>query len=311
MANAEETEVKKEQEMRCVEGIRGFMERPESSGRLRFSNSVCLCGRKRVFEMFMKNWMRVVVAVAVLSLVTASNAFASPVSFTEDFSSGLGSNLAYGWYNPGWTSPSVNISTATGACVFNGNNADRDYVNSVGADYGVSDKDWTATVQVNMGGGVDYASCFFGLGPGTSGGYGYPYYSEPKTSPVVYLRLWAAESETSNGVTVIAGGAETKYHPVTVDANTTYLYQLAYTASTNQLAVKFGTQLDGSDLQTLQTVALSGYGYTSTNSSIFFGGNNAGTFDNLVVTVVPEPASTVLLGVGLFGLLAYAWRKRK
>lgn len=40
------------------------------------------------------------------------------------------------------------------------------------------------------------------------------------------------------------------------------------------------------------------------------GSFNAGT-DLLTSTTVPEPSTLVLSGLGLFGLLAYAWRKRK
>lgn len=40
-------------------------------------------------------------------------------------------------------------------------------------------------------------------------------------------------------------------------------------------------------------------------------GGNYGGLDNLVVTVTPEPSVIVLLGAGLVGLLAYAWRKRR
>ena len=33
--------------------------------------------------------------------------------------------------------------------------------------------------------------------------------------------------------------------------------------------------------------------------------------DGVTVTVAPEPSTLMLLGTALFGLLAYAWRKRK
>jgi len=40
-------------------------------------------------------------------------------------------------------------------------------------------------------------------------------------------------------------------------------------------------------------------------------GRFEGEIDNLSVSQVPEPGTLVLLGTGLLGLLAYAWRKRK
>ena len=40
------------------------------------------------------------------------------------------------------------------------------------------------------------------------------------------------------------------------------------------------------------------------------GGSTFG-IDNVRFSAVPEPSTFVLLGTGLFGLLAYAWRKRK
>ena len=41
-------------------------------------------------------------------------------------------------------------------------------------------------------------------------------------------------------------------------------------------------------------------------------GSNTGIFfDNVRLTSVPEPSTLALLASGLFGLVAYAWRKRK
>ena len=57
------------------------------------------------------------------------------------------------------------------------------------------------------------------------------------------------------------------------------------------------------------------YTYTS-NPSIGYimigdvGGVTA-TFDNLTFTSTPEPGTLLLLAIGLTGLLAYAWRKRR
>jgi hypothetical protein len=40
-------------------------------------------------------------------------------------------------------------------------------------------------------------------------------------------------------------------------------------------------------------------------------GNGNVRFDNLRMDVVPEPSTLALLAAGLFGMLAYAWRKRR
>jgi len=41
------------------------------------------------------------------------------------------------------------------------------------------------------------------------------------------------------------------------------------------------------------------------------GGTSGAAYDNLTYTPIPEPSTLVLLGMGLVGLLCYAWRKRK
>jgi len=41
------------------------------------------------------------------------------------------------------------------------------------------------------------------------------------------------------------------------------------------------------------------------------GGTSGAAYDNLTYTPIPEPSTLVLLGMGLVGLLCYAWRKRR
>jgi hypothetical protein len=41
------------------------------------------------------------------------------------------------------------------------------------------------------------------------------------------------------------------------------------------------------------------------------GGGDNGYYSNFTVSQVPEPSTTVLVGIGIAGLLCYAWRKRR
>ena len=52
--------------------------------------------------------------------------------------------------------------------------------------------------------------------------------------------------------------------------------------------------------------------WSGTCSYLTFGGDGASTNPiSTTFVIVPEPSTLALLGCGLFGLLAYAWRKRK
>lgn len=49
------------------------------------------------------------------------------------------------------------------------------------------------------------------------------------------------------------------------------------------------------------------FGYTNLQTSY----KNVSLFDNIEISTIPEPSTSVMLACGLVGLLAYAWRKRK
>jgi large repetitive protein len=116
----------------------------------------------------------------------------------------------------------------------------------------------------------------------------------------------------------------------TVSTNTWY-----HVAITRDSASKLTGYLNGAEIFSTNNSTAS---FGSLGSALWFGANNgsgtpavafAGSLDevaiygyqltgdqivahyNAGITPVPEPASVVLLGCGLLGLLAYAWRKRK
>ena len=85
------------------------------------------------------------------------------------------------------------------------------------------------------------------------------------------------------------------------------------TASINGTTLDLNGALDGT-ARTLEGLAAGGtYNYVGVCANSNAGYAVEHTLDNLQVVGIglPEPSTLVLLAIGLLGLLAYAWRKRK
>jgi hypothetical protein len=93
------------------------------------------------------------------------------------------------------------------------------------------------------------------------------------------------------------GGVSHGFVPTLDGTWRTYSYEFTATAAdaANSYAVGF---LSGISLE-------SGFEYAGATGGSTFG------IDSVALRAVPEPTTIVLLGTGLLGLLAYAWRKRK
>ncbi len=221
--------------------------------------------------------------------------------------------------------------TLSGTAAFSGGGQnDRSYVGTVGTDYATSTSDWTATIEVQTA-GLFGAQLFFGLGTGTSPGTGDPVYGTPQgatanqAAAMIYmyapgetrslstirkqsnLGYWSGEVNISDATfdTIVGttGG---------VAADAFYRYTMAYdfiaqtlTFDVDQISA-FGGTVTSSGGANAAVMSLTDMGYDSTNGKIIFGGNN-NTFDNLNVTVIPEPSAALL---GVLGMLCLLRRRR-
>ena len=255
------------------------------------------------------NRILIIIAASFTATYTAQSQTA--ISFTEDFSSNtIGPNFA--------TTSSANGSNpdfATGAAVFSGaGDAGRSFIGTTATDFGTVSFMASVDLTVAPGGG---ANAFFGLGEGlvgfaNNGVANGPSFGEPTGG----LSLHAAfnADNRDNGEVNIGDFDSTTTGGITGTAGTTPLVGsgthtifLDFDSATQELVLTADIGQTGT-ITTLGTVDGSDNGIDATNSRIFFGGDDSSTFDNFSVTVIPEPTSTMLLG--LAGILGLARRRR-
>jgi hypothetical protein len=251
------------------------------------------------------------------ALALATSAANAATSLSATFTGALDSGLAQTYSGSGSLTVGGVTAVTTG----------HTYVGTTASDYAVSTDNWTATIEVQGSG-----NRYFGLGTGVSTGQGDPGWGTPQGlagQAAAYTMLYS-ESFVDGGNGQIrsvqtqrklssAGywTGETNYSDNDFDTivGTTdgisdsafYRYTMAYDYAAQTLTFDvvqisaFGGTVTSSGAGNFGVMSLDGMGYTASTGKIFFGGE--GTFDNLSVTVVPEPSTALLGGLGLLALL--------
>jgi hypothetical protein len=255
--------------------------------------------------------MRSLLAALIVVLVfgslmcLASTVSAAPVAlFQDDFESyavgatmnGLvppvGAAYASGFVPPG---PSVaNASTQpipgagnTGQFMCDAGVASMDTLATLTADAQTASVGQVFTVSFDM---------FVNQGTGTAAGFAAykTFYSQNIFD--VYPQRDGTVQYYNNGDTTLQTATGTfatgQWIPVQIVADT-----VAKTYSVNVGGVTFGDSFNSA---------------SDRLASVYLNPHDVTSFDNLLITVpVPEPSTVLLMLAGLFGLLAYAWRKRR
>jgi hypothetical protein len=274
---------------------------------------------------------RTTIFLTAISAALAGNPVMAATSISTGFAGpGLDVGLSQTHNEPGTTITLSGTAAFTGGADIN----HRSYVATVGSDYATSTNNWTATIEVQNS-GFTGAQLFFGLGTGTTVNFGDPTYGTPQgstsTQPTAFIMMY--DPSFNNGgdrsVGTLRKQSDQGYFPglPNGEVNLTdsqfdtivgttggpaaaafYRYSMAYdfiaqtlTFDVDQISA-FGGTVTSSTAGNIRVMDLTGMGYDATNGKIYFGGNNS-TFDNLNVTVVPEPSTALLGGLGFLALL--------
>ena len=122
------------------------------------------------------------------------------------------------------------------------------------------------------------------------------------TSQKYDLYLYATAGATAYGTAFTIGGVT----QLTAGGNDTSFVKGGSTLVTGSNYVLFHNLMSDAD----GNIYIAAYS-NSIITGIANGGSDSGPINGLQLVSVPEPGTLVLLAVGLVGLLAYAWRKRR
>jgi hypothetical protein len=242
----------------------------------------------------MKRKTRNLFLATMVGLTVSSN---GATSFTEDFSDNSASpNMALG---TGHGSPTT---TTTGNFTITSGSNSRIYLGTNDTNYSTIDFTFEADVTVPAAIFSDpWTIAFLGMGsPNANGGS----YGEPTTGSHLAYALRA--DDLGNGGNLTSrdnGSAALAFNAIGLTA-ATHGMRMEWNATTDVATFMFDLGNDGTyDPALTFTVAGGDNGFTASNSQLFLGGGNGLIFDNINVTVVPEPSAALIGGLGVLGLL--------
>jgi MYXO-CTERM domain-containing protein len=240
----------------------------------------------------MKRNTRNLIFATMVGLTVSSN---GATTFTEDFSSNTaGPNMTLG---APWSTAAASFTGSNFASV----NTKRIYLGTNDKNYNTVDFLFTTTVTLPSSTSAD-GMPFFGMGtPEPVATYG-----EPLTNQWLLMGYRADDKQFQERNNAGTNGAISTAFGVDPLAGGTHGMRMEWTASTKTAIFTFDALNDGiyngvNDFTFTRNATANGF--TSTTSQLIVGGANGLVFDNISVTVVPEPSAALLGGLGVLGLL--------
>lgn len=237
--------------------------------------------------------------LAVLAL--AAGSVRAGIGFTEDFNDNSpGPNMSLG---TGFGLPTTDF---TGAFTVTSGIYSRIYLGTVATDY--STVSFTFDVVVSIPATTNaWAIPFLGMGSTTPRGT----FGEPD-----FPGLYALFVNRNPGYAQYKDGVDTTQTTVvwatgtSLWANATHRLRLEWNATTRKAVFRIDVGNDGGGSFDYSSAEIDGSdnGFTSANSQLYVGGGLGVTFDNIVVTVLPESVPAPVLKIsGNGGALDFEW----
>jgi len=244
--------------------------------------------------------------IALLAALGLAGSASANLSFTEDFS---GASMPSNLETTGPLDGTSGLIAFGGTAQFNGQGDNqRQYLRTVESDYFAAD--FTMEVTFHTAGDGWWEAGWIGLGAGTpdAGNFGGP--SQPR------IGIEIGGSGATGGVKMMDNGWLSPTDAPAWNANTAFVgpttqrYRFTYTAANQNMSVEIDQNYAGgafvANISSVWTTSDNGDNsgqFDASSSHIYFGtAGNGSYFDDLSVTVIPEPATlgmVVLLGGGM------------